>query len=67
MTRTPEVIYSDDMHCFSTNVSRRVGRTCYLLNEGKFKEEGNKKEVRGSPLLQKSGELGTLVVASELD
>ena len=66
MTRTPEVIYSGDMHCFSTNVFRRVGRICYLLNE-KIKEEGNKTEVLGSPLLQKSGELCTLFVASELD
>jgi hypothetical protein len=67
VTRTTEVIYSDDIHCFSADVFRRVGRICYLLKGEKIKEEGNKKEVLVTPLLQKSGELGTLVVASELD
>ena len=67
MTRTPEVIFSDDMQSFSTHDFRRVGCICYLLHEEKVEEEGNKKEVLGSPLLQKSGDLGALVLSSELD
>ena len=61
------MIYSNDMYCSSTKVFRRVGLIFYLLNEKRFTEEGNKKEDLVSPLSQKSGELDTSVVASELD